>query len=76
MLSANHWIEHRVPSEGVEGVCNPIEISQYQSTKTPRAPRDKNINQGIHMKGPMVPATRVAENVLVRHQWKERLLVL
>jgi hypothetical protein len=30
----------------------------------------------VHMEGPMAPATHVAEDSLVRHQWEDRPLVL
>jgi hypothetical protein len=30
----------RERTEGVEGVCSPIEEQQYEPTSTPRAPRD------------------------------------
>ena len=40
------------------------------------APGDWTTNQRIHMEGPMVLATYVAEDGLVGHQWEKRLLGL
>jgi hypothetical protein len=41
-----------------------------------KAPRNKTTNQRIHMEELMAPATYVAEEGFVRHQCKERPLVL
>ena len=42
----------------------------------PRAPRDKTINQIVHMVLPMVLDAKAAEDGHVGHQRKERILVL
>jgi hypothetical protein len=64
MLAANPWTEHRDSNErirerteGVEGFWNPIGRKTIST------------NQRVHMEGPMVPASYVAENGFVGHQW-------
>jgi hypothetical protein len=42
----------------------------------PGAPRNLTTNQRVHMVGLMAPATYVAEDALISHQWEERPLVL
>ena len=41
----------------LKGVAAPQEKQQYKSPSTPRAPRDKTINQRVHMELPMAPDT-------------------
>ena len=60
----------------LKGFAVPQEEQQYESPSTPRAPRDKTINQRVHMKLPMAPDTSATEDDLVGHQMGERLLVL
>jgi hypothetical protein len=81
MFSANHWTEHRVPNEGVregtegaEGVCNSIGRTIISTNQSPQSSKDHY--QGVHMEGPMAPATYIAEDGLVRHQWEVRPLNL
>ena len=52
------------------------EEQQCQQAKTPGAQVDWTTNQRIHMEGPMVLATYVAEDGLDGHQWEERPLGL
>jgi hypothetical protein len=75
-------MEHRVTNEGAKestqgalGVCSLIQ-EQYELTSTPRTPWDYNINQRLHMEGPITPAAYVAEDGLVGHQWEDSPLVL
>jgi hypothetical protein len=49
---------------------------QCQQARGPRAHRDWTTNQRIHGEGPMAPATYVAQDGLVGHQWEERPLGL
>ena len=79
MLAVNYWTEYRIPdggvgegTEGAEGVCSPMEGATVSTGQTPRAPGDWTTNQRIHMGGPMVLVTYVAEDGLVGHQWEER----
>ena len=44
---------------------------QCQPSRLPGAPGVWTTNQRVHMEGPMAPATYVAEDVLVGHQWDE-----
>jgi hypothetical protein len=84
MLAANHWTEHRVPNsrvrertEEAEGVCNPLgKNNNINQPDPPKFPGTKPPTLRVHMEGPMAPAAFVAEDSLVRHQWKERPLVL
>ena len=39
----------------LKGFAVPQEEQQYESPSTPRAPRDKTINQRVHMELPMAP---------------------
>ena len=48
--------------------ATPKKEQQCESPSTPRAPRDKTINQKVHMELPMAPDTYAAEDGLVRHQ--------
>jgi hypothetical protein len=64
----------KIPKE-LKGFAVPQEEQQYEPTSIPRAPRDYTNNQRVHMKGPMAPATYIAEDGLVGHQWEERPLV-
>ena len=60
MLAANHWTEYRVPdggvgegTEGVEGVCSPMEGAAVPTGQTPRelwgtGPPTKNAHGGTH----------------------------
>jgi hypothetical protein len=75
------WTEHRVPNggkrtEGAEGVCSPIGRTTVSLNQTPRAPRDKTINQRVYMEGLMALAEYVAQYGLVRNQYEEKSLVL
>ena len=58
----------------LKGFAAPQEEKQNEPPNTPRAPRDKTINQRIHMELPMAPDTSAAEDGLVRHQREERPL--
>jgi hypothetical protein len=60
----------------LKGFAAPLEEHQYVLTSTSRAPKDQTTKQRLHMVGLMAPAAYVAEDVLVSHQWEERLLVL
>ena len=42
----------------------------------PELPGDWTTNQSVHMKGPIAPATYVAEDGLVGYQWEEQPLGL
>jgi hypothetical protein len=53
-------------------VAAPWKEQQCQQARTPRAPRDCNTNQRVHMERPMALVTYVAEDGLVGHQWEER----
>jgi hypothetical protein len=55
-------------TEGVEGVCSPLEGAIVSTGQTPGAPGDRTINQRIHMEQPMALATYVAEDGIVGHQ--------
>ena len=62
-------------------VCNPIGRTTISTNQTdpPLQPPDlpgTKPRTRVHMEGPMAPATYVAEDGLVRHQWEERPLVL
>jgi hypothetical protein len=63
-------------TKGAAGVCNPIGRITISTSRTPQTPRDYATNQRVHMEGPMAPATNVAEDDLVGHQWEERSFVL
>ena len=54
------------------GFSTPWKEQQCQPTRPLRAPRDWTTNQRIHMEGPMVLVTYVAEDGLVGHQWEKR----
>ena len=41
----------------LKGLAVALEEQQYESPSTPRAPRDKIINQRVHMELPMAPET-------------------
>jgi hypothetical protein len=52
MLTANHWTEHRDPSEElgeglkeVKGITTPYEEQQYQLTGTPGLPGTKPLTK-------------------------------
>jgi hypothetical protein len=62
----------------LRGFAIPWREQQCQQARSPlhRAPGNWIPNQGIHMERPLVLATYVAEDGLVRHQWKERPLGL
>jgi hypothetical protein len=79
ILTSNHWTEQEDPNGGVrewteelKGFTTPWEEQQYQPSRPSRAPRDSTNNQRVYMEGPMTPATYVAEDGLVCHQWEER----
>ena len=64
-------------SEGAEGGCRPMKGGATASTgQIPGSPGDWTTNQIVHMEGPMVLATYVADDVLVGHQWKEQAVGL
>jgi len=50
----------------------PWEEQKYQLTRHPRAPMDKTTNQRVPMEWLLAPATSVAKNGLVKHQWEKR----
>ena len=50
----------------------PWREQQCQQARSSRAPGDWATNQRIHMGGPMVLVTYVAEDGLVGHQWEKR----
>jgi hypothetical protein len=52
------------------------EEQQYEPTSTPRALIILTTNQRVYLEGPMVPATYIAEDGLVGHQWEDSSLVL
>jgi hypothetical protein len=54
----------------------PQREQQCQQARIPVAPECWTTNQRLHMKGPMAPATYVAEDGLVGHQLEEGPLVL
>jgi hypothetical protein len=60
----------------LRGFAAPWKKQQCQLTRPHGAPRDWTTNQRVHMEGPMAPATYVAEDGLVGHQWEERPLGL
>jgi hypothetical protein len=60
----------------LRGYAAPCGETTVLTGQTPRAPRDWTNNQRLHMEGPMVLATYVAEDGLVGYQWKERPLGL
>jgi hypothetical protein len=45
--------------------------AKVSTGQTPRAPGEWTTNQRVHIKGPMAPATYVAEDGIVGHQWEE-----
>jgi hypothetical protein len=63
-------------TEEAEEDYNPKEEQQYQLIRSPRASREKTINQRTHMEAPMDPPVYVAEDGLIEHQWEGRPLVL
>jgi hypothetical protein len=82
MLTANHWTEHGVPSEGVrerteraEGVCNPIGRTTISANQTLQSSQGLN-HQLKSTYGGTHGSTYVADVELVRHQWEERPLIL
>ena len=60
----------------LKGFAAPQEEQQYESPSTPRAPRDKTINQRVHVELPMAPDTLAAKYGLIRHPRGERPSVL
>jgi hypothetical protein len=77
MLIANHWTESSVPDGGVgevtkgaEGVCSPMWGSTVPTGQTPPELQGTGPPTRVHMEGPMAPATYVAEDGLVGHQWE------
>ena len=85
MLVANHWTELGIPyggvkerTEGAEGVCNPIGRTTISTKQTSPPQRSQELNHQLKSThgGNMAPATFVAEDGLVGHQWEERPLVL
>jgi hypothetical protein len=74
---------HRVPNGEVKGLKELKGFATHRKNKSINQPDPKNF-QGpnssqqprVYMKGPMAPATYVAEDGLVGHQWEERPLVL
>jgi hypothetical protein len=83
--ATNHWTEPgvlnggvREKSEGVKRICNPIGRTAVSTNQNPLPPSSQGLNHQprVHMGGPMAPATYVAEDTLVGHQWEERPLVL
>jgi hypothetical protein len=87
MLIANHWTEHGVPNGvlsggvrertvGAEGVCKPIRRRTIVSTNQTPQSQGLSHQPRAYMEGLMAPAAYVAEDGLIRHKWKERLLVL
>jgi hypothetical protein len=45
-------------------------------SRHPQSSQGINHQQRVHLDGPMAPTAYVAEEGLVKHQWKERLLVI
>jgi hypothetical protein len=83
MLRANHWTElgdwmeeSEKEMKELRGFAAPWCEQQCQLARTPGVPGDWNINQRIHMEGPVALVTYVAEDGLVGHQWEERPLDL
>jgi len=83
MLTANHWTVNGVPyglvrerTEGAEEIFNLIGRTTISTKQTHQSSKNETTNQKLHMEGPMIPATYVAEGGLVGHQWEERPLVL
>ena len=68
-LSTVFLMEELEKELGVGG-CSPMGGATVSTGQTPGAPRDWTINQRVHMEGPMAPATYVAEDGLVGHQWE------
>jgi hypothetical protein len=62
----------RERSEGAEGVCNPIGRTTISTNQTPQSAQGLNHSQGVHM----APAAYIADDGLLRHQWKKRSLIL
>ena len=60
----------------LRGLAAPWREQQCQLARLPGVLGDWTTNQRVHMEGPMAPATYVAEDGLVGHQWEERLLGL
>jgi hypothetical protein len=76
MLTANHWIEHRISNgrvrertEGAEGGCNTIRRT-ITNNQTPQSYQRKNHNQRLHIGGQMTPPEYTAEDCLIWHQWE------
>ena len=82
MLAANHGTtgipmkELGKELKKVKGFASPQVEQHYQPTRPPRASTMQTTNQRVHMEGPMAPATYVAEDYLIWHQWEGRPLVL
>ena len=60
----------------LRGFAAPWREQQCQLARPPGAPGDWTTNQRIHMEGPKAPATFMAEDGLVGHQWEVRSLGL
>jgi hypothetical protein len=65
----------REKTERTEGVCNPIGRTTISASQTLQSSQELNHQPGVHIEGPMAPATSVAEDGLVRHQQEERPLI-
>jgi hypothetical protein len=55
----------------LRGFAVPWRVQESQQARSPGAPRDWITNQRIHMEGTMAPASYVAVDGLVGHQWEE-----
>ena len=71
-----HLEKETAVASQAEGVCSPMGGATVSTGQIPRSSGDWTTNQRVHMKGPMVLATYVAEDGLVGHQWEEWLLGL
>jgi hypothetical protein len=85
MCTAKYWTEHGNPNGevrsmiiGAEGVCNLIGRTTISINQAPLSQSSQGINhqpkntQGV----PSAPAAHVAEDCLIRHDWKWSPLVM
>jgi hypothetical protein len=56
--------------------CNPIGRTTISTNQNPQSSQGINHQQRVHMEQPMVPVIYVADEGLIRHQWKERSMFL
>jgi hypothetical protein len=75
MLAANHQTEHMNPdrgvgvkTEGVEGVCKPMERTTKSTNQTPQSFQQLNHQPKSTHEGPMAPAAYIVEGGLIWHQ--------